>query len=182
MSQFKYIASPVPLECTSYGSRKINIKTVEFLDDHTVLINGVQKIEDSFVTFKGKDLEWFKRALYLKEEGPGDGVSIGSGYGYPDSISHHFSNHYSYTLQMLTYDGDQVNLRNKDSMKYDKGVLCELLKKFKGEVEYFEFYSCWADEETFTRNESKDLIMTFEELINADYMTLHDKQYVRIVM
>lgn len=182
MSQFKYIASPVPLECTSYGSRRIDIKTVEFLDDHTVLINGVKKIEESLIPFKDKNLGWFKRALYLREDGPGDGVSIGSGYGYPEAIAHHFSNHYTYTLQMLTYDGDQVNLGNIEGMNYDKTILCELLKRFKGEVEYFEFYSCWADEESYARDESKDLIMTFEELIDAEYMTLHDKQYVRIVM
>lgn len=127
MSEFHYIASPVELECGSFGIKKIDVKELEILNPYLLRINSTKEIELHFPIDKNKTVEDIKRELEVYEtEEDAAGIFVQDLHRNFIGVKKHFENEFIYMVlssmgSLLyddnlkkVYDGDYENITDKN--------------------------------------------------------------------
>jgi hypothetical protein len=65
LSQFHYIASPIKLECGSFGSQKVDIIDIKIISPYLLLVNFTVEVKLEFPIDKNKGIEQIKKELFI---------------------------------------------------------------------------------------------------------------------
>ena len=97
MSQFHYIASPVELECGSFGTQMVEINDIKIIAPYLLLVNSVREVKLEIPIAENKSIEELKEELIIfdKQEDAG-GIYIESLHEGNSTVKKHFSNEFVY--------------------------------------------------------------------------------------
>jgi hypothetical protein len=157
------------------------IDSLEVIDNENATVNGKYEIKGGIIGFNDKDIDWFKRNLLIFEDGIAAGVHIASIGEYED-ICMHFQNEYVYMIQFNHVGAPDCNLTPKRlvELEKDKGTLVKIFNEVDISDGFFELFSSWANEEVEPRHKSKT--MTISDLEKLNYVTLRDREYIKVVI
>lgn len=184
MSIITYMATPVPIRTGNFGSNKIEVETIEVISEKKAIVNGRVEIDSGVLSFKEKDLDWFKNNIVVFEGESEFGIYI---VEVPSEVSvnlNKFENQFVYEIQLKTIMNPkcEVNDSLMKSLVKDKKLLDEVLKDIKVDIGVIEFYCSWEDEDHLPRNMELNKTISYEEYCRAEYIELQEKQYVKIIL
>ncbi len=130
MSEFHYIASPIKLDCGSFGSKLVEIETVKILSPYNILVNSTRDIKVHIPIYTDKDVEEIKRELVIFDsEEDAAGIYITEQYDRGNKVRRHFDNPYVYEVSAnfatLLFDPDHKNI----SKGYYEKITNDYIKK-----------------------------------------------------
>lgn len=184
MSQFNYLASPKQIELGCYGSTRLYIDNVKIINDKKAIINDDIEIDAGILSFEGKTIDWFRKALLIFEDGIAAGIYVSNICAWASGIRDHFENKYVYMIELNTSSEETSNLcpEAAKAFEMDKETLVTLFKDLDIGEGFFELFSSWTEDEGEPRDKAKDMVMSLEALESLDYVTLEDRQYIRITV